>query len=125
MTTTLTASLDRKVFISRSVAFMSRHEINLLDKLSDTSSTRLNRVLGDVARYAKYNEEDGLPRSYHEACYGIQWSVQTMRLSAVTEIALRAMKVRELLVLIHEVQQSCKVMGEVPDYLDSRFARGI
>lgn len=115
----LTTTIDRKVFLSRATAFLTKREISRLNVASNHSYYRLEHVLGEVARYGKYNEEDGLPFSYNQACYAIGWAIQTSRLSAQTVIALKAMKVRDLLILIHKVAANCPVMGDVPAYLST------
>ena len=119
MTTTTTTALDQKTFISRVTAFITKREISRYNAASHTSSYRLITVLNDVQRYAKYNEEDGIPAQYAQTAYGIGWAIETGRINGVTHIALKAMSVRELLILINRVHVACNNMGEVPAYLHS------
>jgi hypothetical protein len=116
MATTLTA-LDRKSFVTRVTAFIGKREISRYNAGESFSSYRLEHVLADVQRYARYNEEDGIPSQYGLTAYGIGWAIETGRINGVTHIALKAMSVRELLILVHKVHEACANMGEIPAYL--------
>lgn len=122
MTTTLTAttpSLIRKDFIARMTAFITKREASRYNAAEPTSSYRFTHVIDDVQRYARYNEEDGIPVQYGLTAYGIGWAVETGRVNGATHIALKAMSVRDLLILIHQVHAHCANMGEIAAYLMS------
>lgn len=106
-------SLDRSTFVSRAAAFIGAR----YNKVAATSSDRLNGVLADVQRYARYNEEDGIPSSYGLVAYGLAWTIETGRVNGQTHIALKAMPVRRLLALVYALSANCANMGEYARYL--------
>lgn len=116
MATTVT-SLDRKTFIARVTALMSKREISRYNAAEKTGSYRLINVLNDVQRYARWNEEDGIPSQYGLTAYGIGWVVETGRVNGATHIALKAMSCRELFLLIHRVHEHCANIGQIASYL--------
>lgn len=116
MATTIT-TLDPKTFTSHVTAFIGKREISRYNAAEKSGSYRLSHVLGDVQRYARYNEEDGIPSQYGLTAYGISWSIDTGRVNGATHIALKAMSVRDLLTLIQRVHTHCANMGEIPAYL--------
>lgn len=113
----MATTLTRSEFTARVTAFIGKREISRLNAGSPSSSYRLERVLDDVSRYARYNEQDGIPAEYGNTAYGIAWAVQTGRINGLTHMALKAMSVRELFILIHKAHTTCANMGEIPAYL--------
>lgn len=112
-----TISLTRQEFLTRMTAFIGKREISRYNAASPNSSYRLEHVLADVQRYAKYNEEDGIPSQYSLTAYGIAWTIETGRINGQTHIALKAMSVRDLFILIHKVHEHCANMSEIASYL--------
>lgn len=112
---TLTSSL----FTSRILTFITRREVSRYNAGEKTGSYRLTHVLADVQRYARYNEEDGIPAAYGLTAYGIAWAIETGRINGATHIALKAMTVATLLKLIYKVHSHVTNMGEIPAYLMS------
>lgn len=123
ITLTSTTTLIRKDFIARMTAFITKREASRYNAAEPTSSYRLTHVLNDVQRYARYNEEDGIPSVYGLTAYGIGWAVETGRVNGATHIALKAMSVRDLLTLIHQVHAHCPIMSDIPAYLMSMTAK--
>ncbi len=111
----LTLLLDRKAFTERVLSFIGTSRIRAYN--TQGGSYRLEHVLEDVMRYAKYQEEDGIPYVYNQAAYGIAWSVKTGRINGTSHVALKNMPVRKLVQLVYDVNEHCAHMGEVPAYL--------
>ena len=112
-------TLTKSEFTARITAFIGKREISRYNAGSPSSSYRLEHVLGDVQRYARYNEEDGIPAVFGTTAYGIAWVIETGRVNGTTHIALKAMRVRDLLTLIYKVHTNCTNMGEIASFLMS------
>jgi hypothetical protein len=123
MTTISTATLDKKVFTARVRAFISAKYITKYNAAEAHSDYRFNHVIGDIQRFAKYNEEDGIPFHYENICYGILWSVNTGRLSGQVVLAMRALKVAQLIALVHEVGEKFDTIVDIPMYLNKKYAQ--
>lgn len=82
---------------------------------------RLNELLAATLRLVRYGVDDfGVEYAYYAAAYGIGWAIETNRLDGQVEFAIKSLKTRELLALIHEVRMNCNVIGDVPRYLIKR-----
>lgn len=121
MATTLTKSeLSLQEFSKRVRGFLGTKRIRDYNALPQTASGRLTGVLGDMQRYARYNEEDGISYLYEQVCYGILWSVETGRVNGATHVALKALKVADLIRLVFEAQRKTSVLAEMPAFLMER-----
>lgn len=54
--------------------------------------------------------------------YGIAWALQTGRTTAAAAIAIRGMKFSQLCTLLSQVSEHCQYIGDVPKFLNQRFA---
>jgi hypothetical protein len=115
MDPTATALTSRQ-FVALICSFFSKATMRRYNASPDFSSYRLEQVLGDVQRFARYGE---IPREFGLTAYGIAWSVDSGRINGATHIALKAMKCRQLLDLVHRVHMACSNIGEIPAYLMS------
>lgn len=64
---------------------------------------------------------NGLDHRASEMLYGIRWSYRTGRLNAETEMKLRAMNAYQFAGLLADAVASCKVIGDVPQFLNTRI----
>jgi hypothetical protein len=118
---TTTTTLDKKVFTARVRAFISQKYITKYNAAEAHSDYRFNHVIEDIQRFARYNEEDGIPFSFENICYGIRWAVMTGRVNAQTVLAMRALKVSELIALVYEVGTKFDTIVEIPAYLMKKY----
>lgn len=63
--------------------------------------------------------KNGLNRRAGEMLYGIIWALKTGRLTANTEMALRAMSAYKFSALLATVANKCAVMNDVPQFLNA------
>ena len=121
MATTTATVLSKKDFNTRVVSFIGKREISRLNAGEPHGSYRFDHTLETIQRYARYNEEDGIPYSFENICYGIRWSVETGRVGAQAVLAMRALKVSELIALVHEVGSKFDTIGDIPAYLIRKY----
>lgn len=116
---TTTATLSKSEFVARTTVFL-RPVTRRYNAMS--GSARLEAVMRDICRYARYNEPDGIPATYNMVAYAVEWSMTTLRLNHGPEAALRAMKVRDLVGIVYDLHQACATQIEVTYALNKRFA---
>jgi hypothetical protein len=119
---TTTSTLTKKEFTARVRAFISEKTITQYNSFVGQRATyRFERTIDDIQRYARYNEEDGIPYNFENICYGIVWAIRTGRVNAQTVLAMRAMKVGQLIALVYEVGTKFDTIAEIPAYLIHKY----
>ena len=83
---------------------------------------RMNNVMLDIERYARYNDEDGISITFSWTAHAVRWSYDTLRLNQAPEHALEGMNVRELVQLVHDLHTACPTQIDVTHYLNERYA---
>ena len=117
---TSNTNLSQSEFTQRVTQYL-QHVTRKYNKM--TGRERLQNVMLDIERYARYNDEDGIGVSYGWTAYAVRWSNETLRLNLAPEHALEAMNVRELVHLIHELNEQCPTQIDVTHYLNGKYTR--
>ena len=112
--------LSQKAFTTLVCTFLSP-VVRRYNKMSGRD--RLCRVLEDVQRYARWNEEDGIGSTYGLTAYAVAWSVETLRLNQEVETTLHALNVRGIVVLLATLHEKCATQIEVTHYLNATLSR--
>lgn len=85
-------------------------------------SERLDVVVSDIIRFSRWDIEDGgIPFEYNQAAYGLRWCLNSGRVNAETTLAIRALNVRQLCMLIHELMMFSYDIGEYAQWLMRRY----
>lgn len=116
---TTTTELTQKEFSARVKAFISAKYI----RQYNASPTRLTEVLSHIQRFARYNEEDGIPYFYENTCYSIGWAVETGRVNGTVHMTLKALNVTEIINLVWDVAKHAPLTCNVPAYLIGRYTK--
>jgi len=116
---TANSNLSKSDFTERVTHYL-QHVTREYNKLPGRE--RMKNVLLDIERYARYNDGDGIGIAYSWTAYAVRWSYDTLRLNQAPEHALEAMKVRELVGLVHELHANCPTQIDVTHYLNKKFA---
>lgn len=80
------------------------------------------RVIAFVAEAQERRDWFGWPQSVDTAIQGIGYALNTGRVGGSAALAIREMSDWDKCELVAEVALSCRVIGEVPAYLNQRFA---
>jgi hypothetical protein len=102
--------------------FYSSDTVKYLNKTSNFVSTRFDWVTSDVMKWANWSQEDGgIDRQYWMAAYGLQWVINSGRVNGIATMAIRALNVRSLCKLIHELATYNEDVSTYAAYLMQKY----
>lgn len=114
--TFLQFSTAREFATFMAVQRFGKKRVASLDAL--TGRERLRSLVNEVERYSRWSLEDGgIDRLYDVAMYGLNWTVVTGRLNAVTETAILALSTKKLCELVHQLAAYSQDQSSYPAYL--------
>ena len=100
----------------------SRSTILYLNGTSSFMSTRFDWVTGDVMKWASWSQEDGgIDRQYWMAAYGLQWVINSGRVNGIATMAIRALNVRSMCKLIHELAKHSDDISTYASFLMQKY----
>lgn len=120
---TAPTTIKAETFSSRIVKFIRAERVERFNEIGAWDSYCFNHTLSLIQRYAYADKRGGIPYRYENICYGIRWSVESGRVNAETVLAMRALKVSELIALVYEVGGKFDTIDKIPAYLMRKYTK--